>query len=198
MLDRDLFLSDVRASKAHVHGLCRIGVLSEPEAHALDEALEALACDFSAGRFDLDERFEDCHSAIESYLTEKLGDVGRKVHTGRSRNDQVLVALRLYVRECLASLHEAVLTSARAFLDRADADRDVPMPGYTHLQGAVPSSVGLWMAGFAEAFLDDASLVRTTSVWINACPLGTAAGYGVNLPLDRQGVSEDSSVSTAC
>jgi argininosuccinate lyase len=190
-LDRALFLADVRASRAHVHGLARIGVLAEGEAASIDGALDALAEDFSAGRFVLDDRFEDGHSAIEAYLVERLGDAGKKVHTGRSRNDQVLVALRLHVREALGTIARAILEAAAAMLDRAEAERDVPMPGYTHLQRAVPSSVGLWLAGFAEALIDDAALVRATAAWMDACPLGTAAGYGVNLPLDRQGVSDE-------
>jgi argininosuccinate lyase len=191
VLDRSLFLSDVRASKAHVHGLARAAVLTEAEAQALDGALDELAADFAAGRFVLDDRFEDCHSAIEAFLTERLGDAGKKVHTGRSRNDQVLVALRLHVRDALAQIEAEALDAAGAFLDRAGAEALVPMPGYTHLQRAVPSSVGLWLAGFAEALIDDAALLQATSRWIDACPLGTAAGYGVNLPLDRQGVSAE-------
>jgi argininosuccinate lyase len=191
ILDRSLFLADVRASKAHVHGLARIGVLPDAEARAIDEQLDALAADFEAGRFVLDDRHEDGHSAIEAFLVERLGDAGRKVHTGRSRNDQVLVALRLHVRDALAALARGAALAARAFLDRAEAEATTPMPGYTHLQRAVPSSVGLWLAGFAEAFIDDAALARATARWMDACPLGTAAGYGVNLPLDRQGVADE-------
>jgi len=190
VLDRALFLCDVRASRAHAAGLARIGVLTAAEAAAIDGALDALAAAFARGDFVLDERFEDGHSAIEAHLTERLGDAGKKVHTGRSRNDQVLVALRLFVREALARVHAEVKDAAAAMLDRAEAEAGTPMPGYTHLQRAVPSSVGLWLAGFAEALIDDAAHVACTARWIDACPLGTAAGYGVNLPLDRQGVSD--------
>jgi argininosuccinate lyase len=189
--DRELFLHDIRASRAHVAGLARIALLSADEAAALDASLGALADEFTAGTFVLDDRFEDGHSAIELYLTERLGDAGRKVHTGRSRNDQVLVALRLHAKETLDHLHALSLASADAFLDRAERDAMTPMPGYTHLQRAVPSSVGLWMAAFAEAFLDDAENARATRTLLDACPLGTAAGYGVNLPLDRVGVARD-------
>ena len=191
VLDRALFLHDVRASKAHVHGLARIGVLAAAEATAIDGALDDLAAAFEKGDFVLDDRFEDGHSAIEAYLTERLGEPGKKVHTGRSRNDQVLVALRLYVRDALDRIHAHVKDAAAAFLDRAEADALTPMPGYTHLQRAVPSSIGMWLAGFAEAMIDNAALVSGTRRWIDACPLGTAAGYGVNLPLDRQGVSDE-------
>ena len=191
VLDRALFLADVRASRAHARGLLRAGVLDAAEAGAIDAGLVELAAEFEAGRFVLDDRFEDGHSAIEAFLTERLGDAGKKVHTGRSRNDQVLVALRLHVRDALAGIEASALASAAAFLDRAVTEAAVPMPGYTHLQRAVPSSVGLWLAAFAEAFIDDAALVQSTSRWMDACPLGTAAGYGVNLPLDRQGVSDE-------
>jgi len=191
VLDRALFLFDVRASKAHVGGLARIGLLTAAEESALKGGLDRLAGAFQEGRFALDERFEDCHSAIEWFLVEELGEAGKKVHTGRSRNDQVLVALRLYLGDALARIEALATASAEALLDRADADALTPMPGYTHLQRAVPSSIGLWLAGFAEAFIDDAALARMTAGWIDACPLGTAAGYGVNLPLDRAGVAQE-------
>jgi argininosuccinate lyase len=191
VLDRALFLADIRASKAHARGLARAGVIAPGEALAITEQLDLLAEEFTAGRFVLDERFEDGHSAIEAFLTERLGDAGKKVHTGRSRNDQVLVALRLFTRDALAEIERHTTLAARAFLDRAEAEIATPMPGYTHLQRAVPSSVGLWLAGFAEALIDDALLLSTTARWMDACPLGTAAGYGVNLPLDRQGVSDE-------
>ncbi len=189
LLDRELLPYDVRATVAHVRGLHRIGLLDEADSRRLEEALERLGEEFSSGAFVLDERWEDGHSAIEAWLTERLGDLGKRVHTGRSRNDQVLVAQRLLLRDALATLGERSRAVAVAFLDRAEADADVPMPGYTHLQQAVPSSVGLWLGGFAEAFLDDAWLAWHVRDWLDACPLGTAAGYGVNLPLDREGVA---------
>ncbi|MEP7122440.1 MAG: argininosuccinate lyase [Byssovorax sp.] len=191
VLDRALFLFDVRASKAHVGGLKRIGLLTGDEESALLGGLDRLAIAFEKGQFQLDDRFEDCHSAIEWYLVEELGEAGKKVHTGRSRNDQVLVASRLYLRDALARIEALATESATALLDRAEADALTPMPGYTHLQRAVPSSIGLWMAGFAEAFIDDAALAKMTAGWIDASPLGTAAGYGVNLPLDRAGVAAE-------
>lgn len=189
--DRQLFVYDIRGSIAHVRGLGRIGVLTEVEVEALEIELERLREDFEAEKFVLDETYEDGHSAIEARLIEKLGEVGKKVHTGRSRNDQILVAVRLYLRDRLRTLREICLDLADIFLVRAEAEMMTPMPGYTHLQRAVPSSVGLWMAGFAEAFIDDAVLARATAAWVDANPLGTAAGYGVNVPLDRDGVSEE-------
>ncbi|MET0716955.1 MAG: argininosuccinate lyase [Pseudoxanthomonas sp.] len=185
ILDREFFLHDVVASKAHAEGLQRIGILSPDELAGLDRELDALAEDFRSGAFVLDERFEDCHSAIESRLTERLGDAGRKIHTGRSRNDQILVATRLWLKEKLARVSELSRQVAKVALDRAEAERDLPIPGYTHIQRAVVSSAGMWWAGWAEAFIDNAVRASDTHRLIDANPLGTAAGYGVNLPLDR-------------
>jgi len=184
VLDREFFLHDITASRAHVEGLQRIGIVSTEEAAALARELEALAADFRSGTFVLDARFEDGHSAIEARLGERLGDTGRKVHTGRSRNDQILVATRLWLKEKLVALDATCRAIARACLGRAGGE-SLPLPGYTHLQRAVVSSTAMWFAGFAEAFIDDAQRARDTLAWIDANPLGTAAGYGVNLPLDR-------------
>jgi argininosuccinate lyase len=185
LLDREFFLHDITASKAHVEGLANIGVVSADEAVALKRELDALAADFSAGTFVLDERYEDGHSAIEARLTERLGDAGRRVHTGRSRNDQILVATRLWLKDRLAVLEVHCRDIAKVCLERA-AQPAVPLPGYTHLQRAVVSSTAMWFAGFAEGFIDNALRARQTADWIDANPLGTAAGYGVNLKLDRE------------
>ncbi|HET7930801.1 MAG TPA: argininosuccinate lyase, partial [Rhodanobacteraceae bacterium] len=184
-LDREFFLHDITASKAHVEGLANIGVLSADEASGLKRELDALAEDFRSGAFVLDERFEDGHSAIEARLSERLGDAGRKVHTGRSRNDQVLVATRLWLKEKLALAIAQIKAIAGVCLDRAQHE-SLPMPGYTHLQRAVVSSTSMWFSGFAESFIDDVQRARDTLTWIDANPLGTAAGYGVNLKLDRE------------
>jgi argininosuccinate lyase len=185
LLDREFFLHDITASKAHVEGLANIGVVSADEADALKRELDALADDFRNGRFVLDDRYEDGHSAIEARLTERLGDAGRRVHTGRSRNDQILVATRLWLKEQLATLEQHCRAIAQVCLDRA-AQPAVPLPGYTHLQRAVVSSTGMWFAGFAEGFIDNALRTQQTALLIDANPLGTAAGYGVNLKLDRE------------
>lgn len=191
VLDRVIFECDIRASKAHVSGLGRIGVLSEEECISLRAALDTLLKQWQSGNFILDERYEDGHSAIEAHLTAQLGDVGRKVHTGRSRNDQVLVATRLYLKEALTQTRKLCVDIAQTFLDAAQADETTPMPGYTHLQRAVPSTVGLWLGAFAESFIDNAVHVGHVRELLDACPLGTAAGYGVNLELDRQGVADE-------
>ena len=186
VLDREFFLHDIAASKAHAEGLQRIGILSSEELAGLLRELELLAADFRRGEFVLDERFEDCHSAIESRLTERLGDAGRKIHTGRSRNDQILVATRLWLKEKMARVSELSRQIAKVALDRAEAERNLPLPGYTHIQRAVVSSAGMWWAGWAEAFIDNAIRADDTRRLIDCNPLGTAAGYGVNLPLDRE------------
>jgi argininosuccinate lyase len=185
VLDREFFAFDIRASIAHAEGLRRIGVLSDDEAGALRNELDALADDFEHGRFALDATYEDGHSAIEARLVERLGETGKKIHTGRSRNDQVLVATRLWLKDRLGRALESVKACASIALDRAEAERHLPLPGYTHMQRAVVSSAGMWWAGWAEAFVDDAQRLRDTRRWIDANPLGSAAGYGVNLPLDR-------------
>lgn len=185
ILDREFFLFDIQASRAHAQGLQQIGILSADELAGLSRELDALAADFSAGDFVLDERFEDGHSAIESRLIERLGDAGRKIHTGRSRNDQILVATRLWLKDRLARLLALCRESAQVALDRAQAEAALPLPGYTHLQRAMVSSAGMWWAAWAEGFIDDALRARQTLDWVDANPLGSAAGYGINLPLAR-------------
>jgi argininosuccinate lyase len=185
ILDREFLPHDIEASRAHVEGLQRIGVVSAEEAAALDRELVALAADVASGAFVLDERFEDGHSAIEARLTERLGDAGRRVHTGRSRNDQILVATRLWLKLRLEELGALCRECAQVCVDRAGTEV-IPMPGYTHLQRAVVSSTAMWWAGWAEGFIDDAVRARQTRAWLDANPLGSAAGYGVNLALDRE------------
>jgi argininosuccinate lyase len=188
VLDREFFPYDIAASTVHVDGLAAIGVIDAHEAAALKRELDALGEDFRTGTFVLDASHEDGHSAIEARLTERLGEVGRKVHAGRSRNDQVLVATRLWLREKLATLEVHCKAMARTCLGRA-TNESIPLPGYTHLQRAVVSSTSMWFSGFAEAFIDDAWRARQTRQWVDANPLGTAAGYGVNLKLDRAGAT---------
>ena len=190
-LDRELLLFDIEASAAHVRGLQQIEILSAIEAGKLLDGLESIANDIITGARELDSRYEDGHSAIESWLTEMLGDIGGKIHTGRSRNDQVAVALRLYMKDRLKHLQTTCTQIAAVLLNRIENESDLPMAGYTHLQSAMPSSVGLWLAGHAEAFIDNAELAALTFKWLDACPLGTASGFGVNLNLPRQAVAED-------
>ena len=191
LLDRELFLFDISATKAHVHGLNHIGLINDEQTESIVTALDRLACDYRSGQFILDERYEDGHTAIESYLFEQLGETGKRVHLGRSRNDQIAVALRLYMLEALDRVTEGCHAIATSALDIAREHEFTPMPGYTHLQRAMPSSVGLWMGSFAESFVDCAQLCKLTKDWLDASPLGTAAGYGVNIALPRQRVAEE-------
>jgi len=190
-LDRELFGFDIQASQAHAAGLARIGLLETDQAEAMRASLGRLGAAFEQGEFILDERFEDGHSAIEHWLVEDLGEIGGRIHAGRSRNDQIAVALRLYMKDRLEALAGICLDIAGVCLKRGDGERDIPMPGHTHLQQAMPSSLGLWWAGHAEALLDDAALACSILDWLDACPLGTASGFGVNMPLDRAGVAEE-------
>jgi argininosuccinate lyase len=186
ILDRELLPYDIRASRAHAAGLHRIAVITDEELAAIVRELDTLMTAISSGEFVLDQRFEDGHSAIEAWLTERLGVAGQRIHTGRSRNDQVLVATRLYLKDRLSELRQLCVSAARTALNRAIHESDVPMPGYTHLQRAVVSSTGMWWSGFAESFIDDAIVARDLLAVVDSNPLGTAAGYGVNLPLDRE------------
>lgn len=178
ILDREFFLFDIQASLAHAEGLLRIGILGADELAGIRVELDALAEEWRSGAFILDERYEDCHSAIESRLVERLGDAGRRIHTGRSRNDQILVATRLWLKDRLARLQALCIEAAEVALARAEAEASVPLPGYTHLQRAVVSSLGMWWAAWAEGFIDDAQRARDTLAWSmrirSAAPPATA------------------------
>jgi argininosuccinate lyase len=191
ILDRELLPFDIRASQAHVNGLVEADMLSAVEGSRLVTSLKELAEEVEQGNFEIDDRFEDGHSAIEAWLADRLGETGRKVHAGRSRNDQVAVALRLWLKDRLSTLATINADIAAVCLQRAESEAELPMPGYTHLQRAMPSSVGLWLAGHAECFLDNAQLALLTCQWLDASPLGTASGFGVNLPLAREAVAEE-------
>lgn len=190
LLDQHLILFDIEASAAHASGLHQCGILSVGELNALTEGLSQLRHQIVAGDYVLGPPHEDGHSAIEAWLTENVGPVGGKIHTGRSRNDQVQTATRLYLKDRLRQLQEINSSIASVALDRAEAMSDWIMPGYTHLQRAVPSTVGLWLAAFAEAFIDNADLASLTRDWLDSSPLGTAAGYGVNLDLPRESTKD--------
>ena len=185
VLDQELFLYDIEASIAHVLELQDINIFTKSEAKKVIASLQKLAKLFQAKKFMLTSRYEDCHSAIEDYLTKELGSLGQKIHTGRSRNDQVMVAMRLYARAKLDLIQSMNLKIAKSFFDKAEKHSSDSMPGYTHLQRAMPSTWGLWFGAFAESFLDNAELLSTTQEWMNINPLGSAAGYGVNLPIKR-------------
>ena len=190
-LDRQLLPFDLRASIAHVRGLARVGGLEQGEADRLVRELEALLVLAEDGSFTVKPEHEDGHSAIEAALVERLGETGKRVHLGRSRNDQVLVAVRLFEKHALTQLAELAIAAAEA-MARLGADHEgTLMPGYTHLQRAMPQSFAHWALAFAEGFADSALVLGSAREACDKSPLGAAAGYGVNLPLDREGVARD-------
>ena len=191
VLDCELLLFDIQASAAHANGLCSIGILDDDENSLIQEALAVLAGEYRSGKRTLDAEFEDGHSAIETWLIEKLGPLGAKIHTGRSRNDQVAVAVRLYLKDQLATLSKLCGNIAEVLLARAGQDQQIAVPGHTHLQKAMPSSAGLWLAGHAEAFIDNTEFSLQVAACLDASPLGTAAGFGVNLPLAREAAAAE-------
>lgn len=191
MLDMFLFPFDIEASMAHAKGLKKIGILNGRELQRLLFALKQLLHNFSKGKLKISVQDEDCHTVIENALTKKLGSIGKKIHTGRSRNDQVLVALRLFMKDRAQLIRKKALLLAEHFLSFAKKYEHVPLPGYTHMQQAMLGSIGHFGCSFAEALLDDISLLDTITKHIDANPLGSAAGYGVALPLDRDGITKE-------
>lgn len=184
----DLFLApyDIMGTAAHIRMLAKVGLLPGEDLEILLPELQSLYVDAKEGRFVIEPDVEDVHSQVELMLTRKLGDVGKKVHTGRSRNDQVLVDLKLYARARIA----VTAGKARQLFDilqkRSCESRDVLLPGYTHLQVAMPSSFGLWFGAYAESLTDDMRMMKAAWEIVNQNPLGSAAGYGSSAPLDRE------------
>ena len=185
-LDQQLLPADALGSMAQARQLAKIGLISASEADALVAELGRTVLDWKEGRFTVTRADEDCHTAIENRLTEVLGEAGKKIHTGRSRNDQVLTALRIYGRSRLELVRSAVLELVEGLTDFAETHQHVPMPGRTHLQTGMPSSVGLWASAWAEELLDTLVLADAAYRLIDRSPLGFAASYGVPLPLDRE------------
>jgi argininosuccinate lyase len=187
VLDRRLVPYDCRASIAHARMLQRIGVLSAHETDALVRGLEQVVELSSKGDFVIRPEQEDCHTAIEEWLTAHVGPAGAKIHLGRSRNDQVLTALRLYEKSALDEVRRALQGLADALRSAAKTHAEVPMPGYTHMQRAMPATAGMWLAAFADAAADDLSLLDAVALLIDQSPLGTGAGFGVPVfTLDRE------------
>jgi len=189
-LDRQLLTADALASIAHARMLEKIGILSGAELEQLQGELRSIIGRVQRDEFALRPEDEDGHTAIENALVESLGEAGKKIHTGRSRNDQVLTALRVWARDAVHRLLGAAYETAEAFLTLAEAHRDVPLPGRTHMQIAMPASVGLWAGSFAEELQDGARHLQQVAEHVDQSPLGSAASYGVPLPLDRQMTAE--------
>lgn len=185
-LDLRLAKYDVQGSIAHIKMLESIGLLTSEELQTLLPALEEIATGIDKGEFKIDEGVEDVHSQIEFLLTEKLGDIGKKIHSGRSRNDQVLVDLKLFFRDELKTIARATKVLFDRLQSLSEAHKDKLMPGYTHLQIAMPSSFGLWFGAYAEALTDDMQILLAAYKIANQNPLGSAAGYGSSFPLDRE------------
>ncbi|MEM9075786.1 MAG: argininosuccinate lyase [Bacteroidota bacterium] len=189
-LDLVLAKYDVIASKAHAQMLGKIGLIDEDEAKSLVKELDAIGKSIEKGTFTIEDDFEDMHSKIEYLLIEKLGDVGKKIHTARSRNDQVLVATQLYLKDELSEITTQVKTLFDLLLKLADKHKNVLLPGYTHLQIAMPSSFGLWFSAYAESLVDDLYFIQAAYKVADQNPLGSAAGYGSSFPLDRSFTTE--------
>lgn len=189
-LDRemDLYLApdDVLGSMAHIIMLESIGLLTAEELERLLAGLREIYNDAVEGRFVIEPDVEDVHSQVELLLTRRLGDIGKKIHSGRSRNDQVLVDLRLFCRRKIEQLTGRISRLFHALIECSDRYRDVIIPGYTHLQVAMPSSFGLWFGAYAESLVDDLTLLQAAYRITNRNPLGSAAGYGSSFPLDRE------------
>ncbi len=185
--DLDMFIAkhDIKASKAHATMLQSVGLITEKENEDLKAGLNELEKQVEEGTFLIEEEFEDVHSKIEHYLTEHYGEAGKKIHTARSRNDQVLTALHLYVKDELVEIQSLTKSLFNTLLEKAEAHKDNLLPGYTHLQVAMPSSFGLWFSAYAESLIDDLYLVNAAFKIADQNPLGSAAGYGSSFPIDR-------------
>lgn len=190
LLDRRLVEADCFGSAAHAAGLAKIGLLSAEDLSALKDGLREIVTLHRQGRFEILPAQEDVHTAIEAHLTKTRGEVGKRIHAARSRNDQVVCATRIFGKWEMLRLVSSTVSLARTTLKRAEATKDIPMVGRTHMQRAMPSSVGLWLGALAEALADDLSLLWAAYDLNDQCPLGSAASYGVPVPLDREYVSE--------
>jgi argininosuccinate lyase len=185
-LDVNLAPFDVLGTLAHIQMLESIGLLTTAEWKQLKQELIAIYNTIEQNRFSIDPEVEDVHSQIEFLLTQKLGATGKKVHSGRSRNDQVLVAMKLYLRDEIKQMVQAISTLFETLINLSEEHKQVLIPGYTHLQIAMPSSFGLWFGAYAESLSDDLDLLYAAFKQANQNPLGSAAGYGSSFPLKRQ------------
>ena len=186
--EMDLYLAkyDVLGSMAHITMLESIGLLQKDELQLLLCELKEIYKEAEAGRFVIEEGVEDVHSQVELLLTRKLGDIGKKIHSGRSRNDQVLVDLKLFIRDRIQRMVRLMESLFDELIAKSNEYKDVLMPGYTHLQVAMPSSFGLWFGAYAESLVDDMQYMLAAWRITNRNPLGSAAGYGSSFPLNRQ------------
>jgi len=184
----DLYLAqyDILGSMAHVTMLESVGLIAKDELPILLKKLKELYSEAAKGNFEIEDGVEDVHSQVEFLLTKELGDLGKKIHSGRSRNDQVLLDLKLFTRDAIKEIVESTTELIDVLLERSNETKDILMPGYTHLQVAMPSSFGLWFSAYAESLIDDLEIMLSAYKVANQNPLGSAAGYGSSFPLDRQ------------
>lgn len=185
-LDQELLGYDITATKSHAHMLQKIDILTEDEYKQIAKALDDLMHAWKDGDFKIGENLEDGHTAIELYLTDKLGQIGKKVHTGRSRNDQALVMMRLFLKDKLEDVAQKLPKLEKAYMAKIADIGDQPMPGYTHTQKAMPTSVKMWLDAYLQAFSDTKQAIDSAQSIIDQNPLGSAAGFGVTLPLDKE------------
>jgi len=188
----DLLLArhDVQGSIAHVTMLFECGLMNAEEASQAIEGLQDIAADIEAGRFVIEDGVEDVHSQVEFLLTQKIGDAGKKIHSGRSRNDQVAVDIKLYLRAAILDIKDEVAALFTLLQQQSETYKNVLLPGYTHLQIAMPSSFGLWLGSYAESLVDDMEMLSAAYAVANKNPLGSGAGYGSSFPLNRQRTTE--------
>ena len=184
--DIDLAPYDVLGSLAHTEMLAKIGLLEQTEKVQIHHELKSIYKDIEADNFEIQDGVEDIHSQIESILTERLGEIGKKIHSGRSRNDQVLVDLKLFMRQEIKEITQAVEQLFNRLMSLSDQHKHTLMPGYTHLQVAMPSSFGLWFGAYAESLVDDLHMLFAAYKIVNKNPLGSGAGFGSSFPLNRQ------------
>ncbi|WP_420153192.1 argininosuccinate lyase [Siphonobacter sp.] len=186
--EMDLYLApfDVLGNLAHARMLASVNLLEQQELADLEQELKEIYAQIQAGNFEIEDGIEDVHSQVELMLTRKLGDVGKKIHSGRSRNDQVLVDLKLFTRDRLELITKETKRVFDVLIQRSEQHKNDLLPGYTHLQIAMPSSFGLWFGAYAESLTDDVALLQTAYRFANRNPLGSGAGYGSSFPLDRQ------------
>ena len=181
---------DCKASIAHSKMLAKVNILSKKESDKLNKVLNEIIDEIKKGEFKIEDEFEDMHSKIEFVLIQKLGDLGKKIHTARSRNDQVLVAIQLFVKDELNSIKKEIHSLFNILIKLSEKYKSFIIPGYTHMQLAMPSSFGLWFSAYAETLIDDVISINNTLSIVDQNPLGSAAGYGTSFPIDRKSTTK--------
>lgn len=190
-IDKYIAIYDVQASLAHAKMLSKINILTKEELADITEVLNEIQESIELGDFKIEANFEDIHSKLEFVLIERLGETGKKIHTARSRNDQVLVALQLFYKDFIIQLKDRVKTLFDSLLKLSEEHKDILLPGYTHLQVAMPSSFGQWISAYAELLIDDIYMINAAQNVVDQNPLGSAAGYGSSFPIDRFYTTEE-------